>query len=123
MGIFLKFINKESKTETHNVSLNVSWGDDADFTTIRKDIESLTSLVEQGLVSHLPSPTHVDVILFKDSGKYYTEERWKIPEDAIGPYDMERSVDFRRIGGGAVLIPSQEPWGFPQLFPGEYPKH
>lgn len=39
------------------------------------------------------------VILFKPSGKYYTEEPWRIPEDAIGPYDMQRSPDFRRIGG------------------------
>lgn len=62
--------------------------------------------------------SHAKVILFKPSGKYYTEEQWKIPEDAIGPYDMERSLHFHRIGGGAVLVPSQEPWGFPHLFPG-----
>lgn len=58
------------------------------------------------------------VILFKPSGKYYTEESWRVPENAIGPYDMERSPDFRRISGGAVLIDSQEPWGYPHLFPG-----
>lgn len=58
------------------------------------------------------------VILFKPSGKYYTEEAWRIPADAIGPYDMERSPDFRRISGGAVLIDTQEPWGYPHLFPG-----
>lgn len=57
------------------------------------------------------------VTLFKPSGKYYTEEYWDIPEGAIGPYDMERSEDFRRIGGtGAVLVESDEPWGFPHLF-------
>lgn len=55
------------------------------------------------------------VILFKDSGKYYTEEYWDIPDDAIGPFDMMRSKDFRRIGGGAVLVVSQEPWGYPWL--------
>lgn len=59
------------------------------------------------------------VILFKPSGKYYTTEEWVIPSDAIGPYDMDRCPDFRRINGGAVLIPSQEPWGFPHLFPTE----
>jgi hypothetical protein len=58
------------------------------------------------------------VILFKPSGKYYTEETWRIPEGAIGPYDMDKSSDFRRISGGAVLIESQEPWGYPHLFPG-----
>ena len=59
-----------------------------------------------------------NAILFKPSGKYYTEEPWEIPEGAIVPYDMVRSKDFRRIGGGAVLIETQEPWGFPHLFPG-----
>jgi hypothetical protein len=60
-----------------------------------------------------------EVILFKPSGKYYTTEEWEVPAGAIGPYDMLRSPDFRRIAGsGPVLIPSQEPWGFPHLFPG-----
>ena len=56
------------------------------------------------------------VILFKESGKYYTQEEWTIPDGAIGPFDMERSPDFRRIGHGAVFIVSQEPWGYPCLF-------
>lgn len=60
-------------------------------------------------------PTEATVILFKDSGKYYTEETWPIPADAVGPWDMERSTGFRRIGGGAVLVPDQEPWGYPFL--------
>lgn len=64
-------------------------------------------------------PVVAHVILFRTSGKYYTEEEWLIPERAIGPYDMERSPDFRRVGGGAVLVPTQEPWGFPHLFPNE----
>lgn len=80
--------------------------------------------------------THVTVILFKPSGKYYTEERWKIPTlqqalahpdcdpeyvrgDLISPYGMKYSPDFRRIGEGAVLVPSQEPWGYPHLFPNQ----
>lgn len=58
------------------------------------------------------------VFLFKPSGKYYTRESWRIPAHAIGPYDMERSPNFHRIDGGAVLIDSQEPWGYPHLFPG-----
>ena len=61
--------------------------------------------------------TTANVILFKPSGKYYTEEPWEVPDRAIGPYDMVRSKDFRRIDGGAVLIETQEPWGFPHLFP------
>ena len=55
------------------------------------------------------------VLLFKESGKYYSEDYWDIPEDAIGPFDMRKSKDFRRIGNGAVLVPTQEPWGFPFL--------
>lgn len=58
------------------------------------------------------------VILFKPSGKYCTQEDWEVPGSAIGPFDMIFSPDFRRIDGGAVLIPTQEPWGYPHLFPG-----
>ena len=55
------------------------------------------------------------VVLFKDTGKYYTEEFWRIPEGAILPSQMKDSPDFRRIGNGKVLVQSQEPWGFPHL--------
>ena len=55
------------------------------------------------------------VILFKPGGKYYTEEEWRIPEGAIGPYDMWGSPDFRRIDNGPVLVETQEPWGYPFL--------
>jgi len=60
---------------------------------------------------------YVRVTLFKPSGKFYTSEDWRIPEEAIGPFDMGKSPDFRRIDGGAVLVPSHSPWGFPHLFP------
>lgn len=81
-----------------------------------------------------PEPERLaNVILFKPSGKYYTVETWRVPRKAwdyspqrgdfvrevIGPYDMDQSPDFRRIDGGAVLVPSQEPWGYPHLFPPE----
>ena len=55
------------------------------------------------------------VVLFKESGKYYTEEEWLIPARAITPFDMARSQDFRRIGNGPVLVETQEPSGFPAL--------
>lgn len=55
------------------------------------------------------------VILFKPSGKYYTEEHWRVPEGAMTPHDMARSPDYRTIGGGPVLVDTQEPWGFPAL--------
>jgi hypothetical protein len=71
------------------------------------------------------------VILFKPSGKYYAEEEWTVPEfvrdhspergtytrKVLGPYDMDKSPDFHRIDGGSVLVCTQEPWGFPHLFP------
>ena len=60
---------------------------------------------------------YVTVVLFRISGKYYTEEQWEVPEDAIGPWDMVNSTDFRRISGGHVLIPDQEPWGYPCILP------
>lgn len=62
------------------------------------------------------------VVLFKQSGKYYTEEHWRVPTDAVGPWDMKNSPDFRRIDNGAVLVESQEPWGYPILFPTEEAK-
>jgi hypothetical protein len=68
------------------------------------------------------------VILFKDSGKYYTEEEWLIPTeqeaskfqgfrpgDMAVPYCMNYSPDFRRISNGKVLVVTQEPWGYPHL--------
>lgn len=55
------------------------------------------------------------VVLFKRSGKYYTEEEWRVPPLAAVPADMEWSPDFRRIDGGPVLVETQEPWGYPHL--------
>lgn len=65
----------------------------------------------------------IKVILFKPSGKYYTQEEWElhadVPNHTHSPYCMNDSVDFRRINGGAVLVETQEPWGYPHLFPGK----
>lgn len=69
------------------------------------------------------------VILFKSSGKYYTEEEWTVPErvpdysperghytrEVLIPSDMQHSPDFRRIDNGKVLVVTQEPWGYPHL--------
>jgi hypothetical protein len=57
------------------------------------------------------------VTLFRRSGKYYTTEEWVIPWKALCPADMAASPSFRRIEGGPVLVDSQEPWGYPHLFP------
>lgn len=80
-------------------------------------------------VFHCNGVRTAKVVLFKTSGKYYTEEYWRIPEkfvdpvsgrerEPIGPHDMEHSPDFRRIDNGPVLVESQEPWGYPCLLPG-----
>lgn len=75
---------------------------------------------------------YAKVILFKASGKFYTEEEWRIPTEVpdhspergdfvrgvLGPWDMALSPDFRRISGGAVLV-TDEKWGYPHLFPSE----
>lgn len=67
--------------------------------------------------SDLGVDVHVaKVILFKTSGKYYTEEDWGIPAGSIGPWDMDKSPDYHTIDGGPVLVETQEPWGFPHLF-------
>lgn len=55
------------------------------------------------------------VILFKASGRNYAQEEWRIPEGAIDPEDMSRSPDFHQLIGGTVLVPEQEPWGYPHL--------
>jgi hypothetical protein len=60
----------------------------------------------------------VKVTLFNPSGTYYMEEEWEVPTGAAVPSDMERSPDFRRIGGGAALVQSGDLWGYPFLFPG-----
>lgn len=55
------------------------------------------------------------VILFRESGKYYTEKEWVIPENCITPSSMIYSINFRRIDNGKVLVVTQEPWGYPCL--------
>lgn len=63
------------------------------------------------------------VTLFKPSGKYYTGESWRVPENAEGPEDMISSPDFKRIAGGQVLVeseahshsPEDKNWGVPHI--------
>lgn len=87
--------------------------------------------LHEEVVDSPTEPTKALVMLFKPSGKYYTEEYWRIPTreqaerhegflpgDMVTPYVMRYSPDFRRISGGAVLVVSQEPWGYPHLMPG-----
>lgn len=74
-----------------------------------------------GDLRHLagPEPKTAKVQLFKPGGKWYADEEWVIPADAIGPFDMADSPDFHRISGGPVLVETQEPWGYPFLLVGE----
>lgn len=58
----------------------------------------------------------------EDLGDVVAELTRCVPGKAIGTYDMDHSPDFRRIGGGAVLVEREaswsgdENWGFPHLF-------
>ncbi|WIB65912.1 hypothetical protein [Curtobacterium sp. MCBD17_040] len=61
----------------------------------------------------MPEPQTVEVILFKQSGKYYTTDFWRVPEQhAEGPVSMRNSPDYRNIDG-PVLIPENNLWGAP----------
>jgi hypothetical protein len=71
----------------------------------------------------VPTELRADVILFTRSGKYYTEDHWRIPPPPTPtsvslPQDMINSPDFHRIDGGPVLVEG-EPWGYPHLFPAD----
>lgn len=69
------------------------------------------------------------VTLFRQSGKYYTEDKWEIPTvdeiinsggnrgDQFYPGCMRYSKDARKIDGGYALVDTQEPWGHPALIP------
>ena len=50
------------------------------------------------------------VILFRKSGKYYTQEEWEVPESALGPHDMVRSPDFRRIDATERIVAAAVAW-------------
>jgi hypothetical protein len=72
----------------------------------------------------VPTELRAAVMLFKPSGKYYSEESWRIPApptptSASLPQDMLHSPDFHRIDGGPVLV-MDGPWGYPHLFPAEW---
>ena len=121
----MKVFKRSAKAKGIKVSVKITSADNAEVVSP----DHLESLLEGAGNLAVYAATHsedddwemlpaerVKAVLFKDSGKYYTEEFWNIPDGAIGPYDMIKSRNFRRIGGGAVLIPSQEPWGFPFLF-------
>lgn len=66
-----------------------------------------------------PAHQTAKVIIFKGRGKYYTEDVWRIPRSAIGPYDMINSPDATKWVGPdqtwIVLVETQEPWGHPFL--------
>lgn len=87
----------------------------------------MTTTSESENATQEASARTASVTLFRKSGKYYTIEAWRVPAGAIGPEDMRRSPDFRRIDGGLVLVdadaanefPDAKNWGFPHLFPAE----
>lgn len=91
------------------------------FTFVSNSDGDETKLEEASL------PTHAHVSLFRPSGKWYTDEEWRIPKEVPGgrevqgPEDMVYSPDFRRIDHGSVLVVEQKPWGYPCLLPFNLP--
>ncbi len=69
-------------------------------------MDTVVSEIDSGI-------SKASVSLFKPSGKWYCDEEWVIPDNAIGPWEMIDSPDFRRIDGGKVMIDG--PWGYPVL--------
>jgi len=58
----------------------------------------------------------ITVHLCKPSGKYYTTEKWRLPAvTTTGPRAMRLSPDYRTIAGGPVIVPTQKPWGYPEV--------
>lgn len=88
---------------------NAVWTTREEFLRFRAQAQAL---VETGTAE-------ATVYTFKPSGKYYTEHKWRVPADAIGPYDMHRSPDFKLNPGWSALVVTQEPWGYPHLIHGE----
>lgn len=80
-----------------------------EFTSLR---DKAQRLIESGVVK-------ATVVTFKPSGKYYTEHEWRVPVDAIGPFDLSRSPDYDLAPGWSALVVTQEPWGYPHLFHGK----
>ena len=60
-------------------------------------------------------PATARVVRIKDSGKYYTEEEWRIPENAFFPRSMADSPDARLDDGSIYVVPAQYPWGYEEV--------
>ena len=60
-------------------------------------------------------PATARVVRIKDSGKYYTEEEWHIPENAHFPRSMADSPDARLDDGSIYVVPAQYPWGYEEV--------
>jgi hypothetical protein len=78
---------------------------------------------EDGAIPAPPAQRTATVTLFKESGKYSDIHAWRVPADAIGPWDMKRSPDFNLPPGWTALVdtdaseyfPGAVNWGFPCL--------
>lgn len=60
-------------------------------------------------------PATARVVRIKDSGKYYTEEEWRIPDNAYYPRGMAESPDAHLEDGGIYIVPAQYPWGYEEV--------
>lgn len=60
-------------------------------------------------------PATARVVRIKGSEKYYTEEQWRIPENAYYPRSMAESPDAHLDDRGIYIIPAQYPWGYEEI--------
>ncbi|MET3172978.1 UNVERIFIED_ORG: hypothetical protein ABIB52_000806 [Arthrobacter sp. UYCu721] len=119
-GIHPKVSGAYSALRTLGIIINQSRGETTDGLSTIVELSADLGVAAQEAFTRTASVT-----LFKDSGKYYTQETWKVPVNAVVPSDMSMSPDFRRISGGTVLVDTDAPaeftnaenWGFPHLFP------
>ena len=62
----------------------------------------------------------IEVLLFKESGKYYTTDQWRLPE-GFTPGEsavvMRNSPDYRNLYG-PVLIPESDVFTVPHILTG-----
>lgn len=78
--------------------------------TAARDIQRIATARDSNGV-----PATARVVRIKDSGKYYTAEKWRIPENAHCPRDMDNSPDARLENGGIYIVPAQYPWGYEEM--------
>lgn len=80
---------------------------------LKKAAQDIQRIAEARATGDVPATARV--VRIKDTGKYYTEEQWRIPENAYYPRSMAESPDARLDDGGIYIVPAQYPWGYEEI--------